>query len=125
MHNCETMVKILCRASLLKVDDVRLKRSPAAAKLCTLCDLGAYDDATHMILQCPYSQVARNDMFNELRDVYGGRGEDVLRSDNDLFLTLMGKVPPDIPINVMLEFWFVSAKHITKMYMCRTKRGIG
>ena len=60
IRNCEVMVKILCRASLLKVDDVRLKSLPANEKFCSVCDLGAYDDAYHMIMQCPTTQLARN-----------------------------------------------------------------
>ena len=125
MYNCEVMVKLLCRASLLKVDDVRLKSSPAAAKFCTLCDLGAYDDANHMILQCPFSQHMRNAMFRELRSVSDGQGGEVLDSGNDLFLTLMGKIPADIPTNIMLDFWLVSAKYIADMYRNKIKRGIG
>ena len=66
LHNCEIMVKLLCRSSWLKVDDVRLKSSPAAAKFCTPCDLSAFDDVYHMILQCPYTQRARNSMFTYL-----------------------------------------------------------
>ena len=66
MRDCESMVKILCHASLLKVDDVRLKRLPVAAKFCTLCDLGSVDDAKHMVMECPSLQPRRNIMFGDM-----------------------------------------------------------
>ena len=34
--------------------------------LCTLGDLGAYDDSRHFLLQCPMSQRYRDEMFYEL-----------------------------------------------------------
>ena len=40
MH--KAMVKLLCHASL-KIDDVRLKGFTAAAKVCSLFDLSAFD----------------------------------------------------------------------------------
>ena len=50
---CETLAKLVCHASLLKVDDVRLKGSSLASKFCTLCDLGQKEDVRHLVLQCP------------------------------------------------------------------------
>ena len=118
------MVKILCRASLLKVDDVRLKGRPAIEKCCPLCDLGAYDDAYHMILQCPSTQLARNRMFVDLQNVQDGAGGLVLDSGENILLVLMGKHPVGIPDNVMIDFWVVAAKYIANMYRSKTKRGI-
>ena len=125
MRNCEIMVKLLCRASLLKVDDVRLKRLPANAKFCSLCDLGAYDDANHMIMQCPSTKIARNNMFDELQNVHDGTGHDMLNAGNDIFLTLMGRQPPGFSTAVLVDFWLIAAKHIAAMYRRRMKIGIG
>ena len=96
------MVKLLCRASLLKVDDVRLKTLPANAKFCSLCDLGAYD-ANHMIMQCPFTQTARNNMYGELQSVHDGMGLNILDAGNDIFLTLMGRQPLGFPTAVMVD----------------------
>ena len=125
LYNCEIMVKLLYRSSRLKVDDVRLKNSPAAAKFCTLCDLSAFDDVYHMIMQCPYTQMARNRMFNELSNSSAGQGDKVLRAGNDILLTLLGEEMPGFPLEVMVEFWLASAKHIADMYRYRMKMGIG
>ena len=52
----------------------------------------------------------------------------MLIAGNDVLSTLLGKEPPGFSIEVMVEFWLVSAKHITDMYdmyRYRMKRGIG
>ena len=48
----------------------------------------------------------------------------VCGAGNDIFLTLMGTQPDDIPANVMIEFWLIAAKHIAAMYRGRMKKGI-
>ena len=37
MHICENMARIICHASLLKRDDVRLKNLTPANRMCSLC----------------------------------------------------------------------------------------
>ena len=68
-----------------------------------------------MILKCPYTQRARN-RINELSNLSEGQGNNVLRVGNDVLLTFLGKEPPGIPIEVMVELWLVSAKNIADMY---------
>ena len=78
-----------------------------------------------MVMQCPFTQMARNRMFNELSNSSEGQGENVLRAGNDILLTLLGKEMPGFPLEVMVEFWLASAKHIADMYRYRMKMGIG
>ena len=125
ISNCEIMVKLLCGASLLKVDDVRLKGMSANVQFCPLCDLGAYDDANHMIMQCPSTQPTRSIMFDELCRTLAGQSYNVCGAGNDIFHILMGRQPNDTPVNVMIDFWLIAAKHIAAMYRCRMKKGIG
>ena len=98
---CEDMVKIICHASLLKVDDVRLKSLPLAAKVCVLCDHGSIDEI-----------LARNGLNqNDL--------------DANVFLNLMGRPGQNIPIELMEEIWQCSARQISNMYRWKLKYGIG
>ena len=69
MNDCEIMMQIFCHASLLKSDDVRLKRLPIASKVCTLCDHEAYDDANHMVMQCPKLQPYGSNTFEEIAQI--------------------------------------------------------
>ena len=77
-----------------------------------------------MIMQCPSTQTMRNIMFDELCNAHGGQCQNVLKAGNDIFLTLMGRQPNDVPAEVMIEFWLLAAKHIAAMYRGRMKKGI-
>ena len=67
MYICENLSKIVCHASLLKSDDIRLKRQ-TAAKFCELCDLSVIDDANHLVMQCPSLPEMRKLMFDVIRE---------------------------------------------------------
>ena len=53
---CETMAWIVCHASLLKSDDLRLKKQHRTARLCSHCNFSAIVNARHIIMQCPNLQ---------------------------------------------------------------------
>ena len=72
MKSCEILAKLVCHASLLKTDDVRLKRLHRSARTCALCDLYEEDNVRHLVMQCPSMQTERTEMFNDLRNVEGG-----------------------------------------------------
>ena len=72
---CETLAKLVCHASLLKVDDVRLKGSSLASKFCTLCDLGQKEDVRHLVLQCPIFALERESMFHDIRQLPNNLGK--------------------------------------------------
>ena len=121
MKDCETMVKILCHASLLKIDDVRIKRWPAAARLCTMCDHGFVDDVRHMAMECPGLQPRRNIMFGEIHLILEKYGltHDVL---ND---TSWESPNLNTPMEAMGEIWICSARNISSMYRLKLREGIG
>ena len=59
IRQCETMAKLVCHASMLKSDDVRLKGLNRSHRQCPLCKLAALDDVNHLLLQCPALQPER------------------------------------------------------------------
>ena len=61
------LVKLLCIASLLKTDHVRLRGLSAASNFCPLCDHAAMDEPFYLTMQWLALQGARYDMFEELR----------------------------------------------------------
>ena len=119
------MVKIMCHASLLKVDDVRLKNLPIFAKFCTLCAHGSVDDAVHMVIQCPRLQPQRSAMFNEINEILVNNGLNQNDLDENVFLNLMGRPGVNIPAEIMEDIWICSARHIACMYRWKLKQGIG
>ena len=91
LKDCETMAKLICHSSLLRTDDVRLKRLPIAYKFGPLCDHGAMDDSFHMVMQCPALQPNRTSMFNEIEQICRDYEHDQIHIHNNVYLTLMGK----------------------------------
>ena len=49
----KTLVRIACRASIFKSNDVRLKRLTNNYRWCTRCELAEEENAKHVIMQCP------------------------------------------------------------------------
>ena len=125
LKECEIMAKLLCHASLLRTDDVRLKRLPMASKFCPLCDLGAMDDSFHMVMQCPALQDRRCEMFHDIERICGACEHDKISIQNEPFLTLMGRPNANIPVETMVKIWECSARHIANMYLWKIRVGIG
>ena len=70
MRRCEVMIKILCKATMLKDDDCILKGQYTGSRVCIKCDLGALENAIHMIMQCPANAHHRQSMCNEISEIY-------------------------------------------------------
>ena len=78
------MVSLISHSSLLKNDDVRLKRSPIAMRFCDQCDLASIDDARHMIMECPRWQEDRGLMMGEIANIEDGSCQMVLNAQCDM-----------------------------------------
>ena len=126
IHICENLARIICHSSLLKCDDIRLKSLPPVSRICTLCDLYAVEDASHVIMQCPGTQQLRNDMFEELESFQDIR-EVFTVNDRDVMLICLGKCPNDNFNNVFVKLWCISGRHIngTYKYVLNQRKGVG
>ena len=121
MRQCETMVKLITHASLLKGDDGRLRRKPFGVRACTMCELHSQEDTNHMIMQCPAHENSRISMYNEINEIYAlDVGECTLG-------ILLGRRLPNKTVEEMLPLWLISSSHIYAMYKCtiNNRRGIG
>ena len=72
MYMCETMSRLVCHASLLRMDDLRLKKSTMYDRCCPLCYLTAPDNVYHPVLQCPSSERRRREMFSDIEQCARG-----------------------------------------------------
>ena len=66
MTSCETMVKLVCKASRLKSDCYQYHKDNLNTSYCVLCGILAIEDAEHIILHCHYMTDLRNQMFAEI-----------------------------------------------------------
>ena len=110
MKRCELMVKLLCHASRLKADDCKLLRASFMSRACPLCENASYETTLHMVMQCPYHQELRNEMYGAITD-YGR-----VLDNACTFEVLMGGVIDGWDIVGMLPIWKISCTYISRMY---------
>ena len=109
MRRCEVMIRLLCHSSLLKDDNCKLRKASVWTRMCSLCQLGCIENANHVIMQCPFQQDLRNEMFDIIYDIYPDIG-------NVNLCTLMGKPIEGLRMQLMYKIWTVSCTYISKMY---------
>ena len=110
MKRSEVMVKLLCHASLLKCDDNKLLKASFSTRCCTMCGLAAYENAWHVIMQCPVHEDVRRQMYGEICEM----GEHLDEICN--FSILMGNFIEGWSFEEMLPIWQICSTHITRMY---------
>ena len=96
------MDKLICRASLLKNHDGRLKRAPFGSKMCILCQI-------HMVTQCQFHQAERESMLLAINDIADIEGQEV-------FNVVMGKYIEGWYFEEMLPIWQITCTSISNMY---------
>ena len=127
MGSCEIMAKAVCRCSILKADDCRLKNLTASNRWCEFCDLLEVEDAKHMILNCPGTSDLRNRMFGCIDEIVDGNNNYEQTPLVDRIHILLGATVDGLTLHQMVDIWLVSAFHIGIMYKQRVKsrKGIG
>ena len=121
MKRCETMVKLLCKASFLKDDDCRLKKKNLGARMCTRCELGALENVEHMVMQCPANDDNRFLLYNGINGIAPN-----IEPENFLNV-VMGKFIDDWDFEQMVPIWEISVVYVVNMYYdsLRARQGIG
>ena len=109
---CEVMAKILSHASLLKCDDVRLKRLPRGNRICSQRNLYVMEDIFHITMQCSGTQQLRAAMFDEFEQHPDVR-EILTRYEHEIMPICLGKYPNDCDLDAMEKLWHISGKHIS------------
>ena len=127
MGICEIMAKLLCRCSLLKSDDVRLKNLTPSNRWCDCCDISNVEDVRHLVRYCSSTQSMRDRMFIEVDRLVDGRGNYSHLSINDKFDVLLGSLIRGLDPPSMIDIWLTGASFIGMMYnhRVRSRKGIG
>ena len=127
MRQCETMAKLVCHASMLRSDDVRLKGLNRSYRQCPLCDLAALDDAYHLLLQCLALQLERNQLFLTITNIPDGTGNIAIEAEDDTLALLLGKAVLVLDLHQLEGLWVLIANCVSNMYRrnLTLKEGIG
>ena len=116
MKMCEKMSAIVSESSLLKANDVRLKNKSFWSKVCVRCDLSIIEDAKHVIMQCPFYENLRQDMYEEIEQLNCESITNALRNAQDSLYFLLGKQPEGVSTENMINMCLISGQYITKIY---------
>ena len=127
MKNCETMARLICHASKLKSDDVRLKSLTLSHRICPYCDLYIVEDLYHVVMQCPGSETHMREMLDKITRINETIKSEFERNPNEVFAWLIGKDAPNIGREDMYKVWIISSEFIAKKYnqICKDRSGIG
>ena len=66
---CEDMATLICHASLLKVDDLRLKDAPPSSRVYENCHLFSLECIHHILMQCPGYRYERDAMYSNIYNI--------------------------------------------------------
>ena len=113
---CESMARIVCRSSLLKSDDYRLKGSFFSNRTCTMCDMFVLEDIRHLVMQCPATQDMRSYMFKDINNWVPGFDALCREHPDDILVWLLGGQVPTVDLDVMETLWQISGTYIAMMY---------
>ena len=97
------------------------------SKRCELCESFELEDAKHLILNCPYVNDIRQNMFMEINNTCNGIGEQFIQNSDNLYVTLLGRVNPMFSEEINFEILGIIPGHVYQMYamFIRERNGIG
>ena len=121
MRQCEVMSKLVCRASKLKVDNLKLRkevwseRSCLFVLLCESCNFFESEDAKHLILRCTRLDDLRRQMFTSINESCNGIGRQVLDNTDDLLAMLLIKHNHTYSDEINWEIMCITAIYVYQM----------
>ena len=113
---CEKMVAMVTDSSLLKGHDLRLKNASHWSKTCERCDLGLIEDLKHIVLQCPFYEEHRGNMYREIAHLQCEEITDAMSNPQDTYSLLLGRQPDNMSVENMIRLCNITGKWITNIY---------
>ena len=106
----ETVAKLVCRSSRLKVDDCAQKRTTHASRMCTQCDLGLCEDLNHIVLTCPQYEGDRIEMYRKIAET----GLDI--PNEEMVKVVLGGYCGNFSFVDLIPVWLITSEHINEIY---------
>ena len=92
---CETMSKLVCRASSLKCDNYQYKNDVVNRPYCEMCPDFALENTEHLLMHCSYFEEQRDIMFKQLNDLEEYYDMEILTPLGNNLHILLGRVPAE------------------------------
>ena len=117
MRICEDMSGLVCGTNTFKCDNLKLKRELYSNRVCMLCGLGIEEHATHTVMQCPYHEKTRINMYESIVNLIMEISDKLHNlQGEEKFVTLMGTNITDTNPGDMAKLWCVSGSYISEIY---------
>ena len=116
MKCCEVMVKLMCNASRLRIDDYEKIGSPFSDRVCRMCNDFHLEDANHLIMQCSTNVDIRRQMYEDVYRMPNGVGRVIMEESDDTLATLLGRLCPLVDVQDNKNFLKIVCCSISKMY---------
>ena len=100
MQSSETMSKLVCRSSKLKIDSYLYRNDGDNCPYCDMCQDFALEGAEHMVIHCSYLKNIREHIFLDLSEIERSNGMNVFTHTENNFHLVMGKVPPGVTYDI-------------------------
>ena len=127
MRYCEDLAKVVCKTSLLKDDDPRLKHALPTNRMCQVCDGFNIENARHVFIHCDYVNDERQEMFRDIEAIPNDTGRTIMANSVDILHTLLGKPSSYVSREQNMLFWEIVVKHMSGIYrkVVNERNGIG
>ena len=124
---CECIAKIICHASMLKVDDYRLRDQPTSDRVCELCDAYTVENIFHLLMQCPGMYDEHVEMHDHIYRCIPEIKKIFTEEPHNVFFWLLGRNVKDICEESHIEFRRIAGMWIHRIYCkaVRNRSGIG
>ena len=113
---CESMARLVCRASRLKGDDPRNKDAGHSSSVCSRCVLGITENAMHVIMQCPAGEKVRGEMLKEIEGTSEAFRVKSNEDPGNVFHWRIGKDMEDVDEDEMDRIRIIAGYNIVRMY---------
>ena len=87
---CESLARLVCKTSLLKSDDYRLKGLTHSNRACNNCDLYATENVKHLLMQCPAREDDRLKLYHSLYQIDLSIEECMRNEPQNVFIWMLG-----------------------------------
>ena len=126
MYQCESMAKLICRASDLKCDTHKYKNESGNV-YCDLCKYFAIENVKHVIMQCPNLATIRDNMYMQIVALETLSGVQILSNVDDYYAFILVKIPATLHPEICIDLLKIIAQYVHAMYqkVLKSKEGIG
>ena len=116
MKMCGIMARLVCNASRLKVDAIRLKVLAPSYCRCSNFDHNVVEDSKHILMRCSLDQAEMSKMFDEILNKCPNASSVLKSEPSNTLYWILGKEVPGVLVDKAHDIWIITGLTISKIY---------